>query len=431
MRALDIPATLGPRAGQDVDGLPIERPDGLPAEGLAGVDIVCLASAPWEAASRVNCHHVMSRLAGRNRVLFVDSLGMRSLGRRDIARLWRRFRDFLRGVRRASPGLYVVSPVAVPFHRAAWSVRINGLLLRWQVKRAMRSVGMQQPVAWVFNPMMVRAVPALEPRAVVYHCVDDYGANARTAAAFVRRAELEVLSLADIVFVTSRTLFESRKGLHCRVVLVENVADVAHFSKALATDMFIPEEMAGLPHPIVGYVGNIASRKVNLDVLVGIARARPNWSLVLIGPEGVGDPWTDLTALRSLSNVHLLGPRPYEELTRYVKGLDVCLIPFQQNPLTAGSFPMKFFEYLAAGKPVVATPLPSLDAYRACFRQAQSADEYVAQIEAALREDLASDRVAERVALAANHDWGARMRQIESHVAQVVPEVNPRRPTVA
>ncbi|MBI3538170.1 MAG: glycosyltransferase, partial [Chloroflexi bacterium] len=172
----------------------------------------------------------------------------------------------------------------------------------------------------------------------------------------------------------------------------------------------LPDDLRDIPSPRAGYIGNISAYKMDFDLLARVARARRDWSFVFIGPIGRGDPSTDITNYQ-LPNLYFLGARPYAELPRYVRAFDVCLIPFNQNESTRGSLPMKFFEYLAAGKPVFATDLPTLAEFRDYFYPIHNAAEFSAALDAARNE--ADARIAARVGIAQKFSWDARMREIE------------------
>ena len=327
--------------------------------------IVILASAPWQNVGPVNCHHIATRLAARNKVLFVESPGLRFprlTHRADLQKVGRRLSAWVRSVGRAPPlvrpNLFVLSPLAAPFHGRGLARRFNQMLRRACV-RAARRLGFGSPIIWSFLPTGLPLVGCLDEEGVIYHCVDYYAGNPGVDANAIERHEAELALAADLCLATSRPLARRLQNLGARVKCVPNVAEVERFR---APPDRLPEDVAGLPSPVMGYVGNVASYKTDLRLLAGLARGRPRWSLVIVGPLGVGDPSTDPAELRSLPNVHLLGPRRPEEVPGYIHAMDVCLIPFRRNAVTDASLPLKTFEYLAAGKPVVATPLPALTA---------------------------------------------------------------------
>jgi hypothetical protein len=145
---------------------------------LEGQDLVCVGFADWDAELPTNQHHLMGRLAQRNRVLFVESLGLRrpQLAGRDVRRILRRLRRGLAKPRERG-GVHVLSPLVIPLHGSAALRRVNSWLLRRQVRRAARRLGMQRPILWGYVPQAEQLIPALEPRLIVYHCVDDIAAR--------------------------------------------------------------------------------------------------------------------------------------------------------------------------------------------------------------------------------------------------------------
>ena len=156
-------------------------------------------------------------------------------------------------------------------------------------------------------------------------------------------------------------------------------------------------------------------KKLDYELLIGLARRRRDWSIALVGPVGLGDPGTDVAPLEAEPNLHLLGHRPYAHLPAVLRGADAALIPYRITPLTASVFPMKVYEYLAAGLPVVTTPLPALEGVSEVARAADAAE-----TEARLMELMGADgaqRRAERSRAAAQNSWDARLRDIGERVA--------------
>jgi glycosyltransferase involved in cell wall biosynthesis len=150
--------------------------------------------------------------------------------------------------------------------------------------------------------------------------------------------------------------------------------------------------------------------KLDVQLLLDLARSRRDWSFALVGPIGAGDPSTDVSPLAAEPNIHLLGLRPYEALPQVLRGADAALIPYSLNELTASIFPMKVYEYLAAGLPVVATPLPSLAGVEGLVT-ADDAPATAAALDHLLAEDGPEAR-AERTRIAAGHSWDARIDEI-------------------
>jgi glycosyltransferase involved in cell wall biosynthesis len=399
------------------------------APRLQDRDIVCVGFADWDTELWTNQHHLMSRLASENRVLFVESLGLRrpQLARRDVARILRRLR---RGV--APPravdgleGLHVLSPLVLPLHRYGLVRALNARLLPALVRRATRRLGLQRPILWAYVPQAEVLVHALSPSLVVYHCVDDIAAQAGIDAASFRAAERRFVARADLVLASAPALAARMRALvaeahaGARVLEAPNVADTALFATALApgpTDA----ALAALPRPRIVFTGAVVATKLDVALLVALARARPAWSFALVGPVGPGDPRTDVSALRAEPNVHLLGPRPYAALPAVLRGAEAGLIPYARNTLTESIFPMKVYEYLAAGLAVVATPLPALEGV-AEVATAPDAAGLAGLLDAALASDT-----PERSRAAAGHSWERRLQEIAAAVATVEGDAVPR-----
>ena len=385
-----------------------------PPPHLRGRDIVCVGFADWDAELWTNQQHLMSRLARENRVLFVESLGLRQpqLAGKDVKRILRRLR---RGVAppREADGLHVLSPLVIPLHRFGVVRELNRRLLPWLVRRAARRLGMQRPLLWGYVPQAEALLGALDPSLVVYHCVDDIAAQPGIDAASFRAAETRFAGRADLVLASAPSLAARMRTLSGSVLDAPNVADTALFARALEPGP-VDAALDALPRPRVVFTGAVVATKLDVPLLVELARARPQWSFALVGPVGPGDPRTDVSALVAEPNVHLLGPRAYAELPDVLRGADVGLIPYARNELTDAIFPMKVYEYLAAGLPVVATALPSIVGVQEVATAADAAG-LAALIDNALGHD-GSERRAARSQAAEAHSWDARLAEIAAAI---------------
>jgi glycosyltransferase involved in cell wall biosynthesis len=381
-----------------------------PSPSLRGRDIVCVGFADWDTELWTNQHHLMSRLALENRVLFVESLGLRrpQLAGRDMRRIARRLRRGLAAPRRAD-GLDVLSPLVLPLHSSRLARAINRRLLPALVGRAARRLGMSRPILWAYVPQAEALIERLDPSLIVYHCVDDISAHSLIDTASFRAAEERFAARADLVLASAPELVRRMRALSGNVLEAPNVADTALFAEALG-DCEPDPAIAALPRPRIVFTGAISAVKLDIGLLAELARLRPDWSFALVGPIGAGDPHTDVSRLAGKRNIHLLGMRAYTQLPAVLSGADAGLIPYARNELTNSIFPMKVYEYLAAGLPVVATPLPALEGLMG-VDCAPDAPGIAALLDAALASDTPALR-AERSRRARGHSWDERIAEI-------------------
>ncbi|MBL6454934.1 glycosyltransferase family 1 protein [Belnapia sp. T6] len=205
-------------------------------------------------------------------------------------------------------------------------------------------------VVWFYTPMALEFAGHLNPDLTVYDCMDELSAF-RGAPPRMLELERALLARADLVFTGGRSLYEAKRNRHPKVSCFPSSIDTAHYAAARAGQAD-PEDQADIPHPRIGFFGVIDER-MDAELVGALAAARPDWQFVMIGPVVKIDP----AALPRLSNIHWLGGRQYAELPRYLGGWDAGFMPFAQNESTRFISPTKTPEFLAAGLPVVSTPI--------------------------------------------------------------------------
>ena len=372
--------------------------------------LILLSTADWDNPFWTNKQHVACELAARGcRVLYIDSLGLRrpSASAQDLARIARRLGKAAAMLRLVRENLWVWSPALLPLQRYGAVRAFNRALFSTLLGACRRRLGMPNATLWTYNPMTTRLLDIDGFDRIVYHCVDDIGVQPGMPALVLAAAEKQLVERADIVFATSPRLAETRKAWNPATHYLPNVADYDHFVKALDPATIVPGDLAALPRPRVGFIGAISGYKLDFALIRRIAALRPDWSIVLIGKIGEGDPWTDRRSIEGVPNLHLLGPRPYATLPAYLKGFDAAMLPSARNEYTESMFPMKFFEYLAAGRPVVSVQLPALAEFSHVARLCGSADAFVEGLAAAIEGGGAP--LETRLALARRHTYVARM----------------------
>jgi glycosyltransferase involved in cell wall biosynthesis len=372
---------------------------------LENHSIICFAH-DWHG-DPTSKTHIMKRLARRNRVLWVNSIGMRrpAASSADFNRLMAKLRHGFAGSREVEPNLFVANPLVIPLPGVPAVERFNAALLAGWLRRLCRRHGMDRPILWSFLPTMNRLVGRLDERMVIYHCVDEYAAFTGVPKEALVRMEQDLVRRAHVVLTSSEQLGLERRRLNPATHFVSHGVDTEHFGRALDPITRVPEDIRWLPGPVIGFFGLLADW-VDIELIRGMARARRDWSFAMIGKAS-----TDVTSLHGEPNIYLLGQKPYSALPGYCRGIDVGIIPFRVNDLTLRANPLKLREYLAAGLPVVATPLPEVRRYKDLVRLAYGVDGFVREVEASLEERSEAQRRKRALAMGAE-GWEARVAQI-------------------
>jgi glycosyltransferase involved in cell wall biosynthesis len=266
-------------------------------------------------------------------------------------------------------------------------------------------------VMWIYDTEAAEYLGAFKKDVVFYDCVDDHAAQAgpdRNAQRVVQE-EGRILARADVVTTTSRQLYAQKRGKNKNTHLVLNAGDTQIFGRSVRKSS-IPPSVADLKKPVIGSVGALDAYKVDFDLIRLVAQARPQWQFVLVGRPVLNRRDSALLRLKEMSNVHWLGAVDREDVPEYVAGFDVCMIPYRMNRYNKASFPLKFWEFMATGKPIVVTGLPELKEYNALIGYATNVKSFIAEVEKALKEDKAGS--AERKVLARQHSWEKRAGEL-------------------
>ena len=348
-------------------------------------DLVCFSHLRWDWVYQ-RPQHLLKRCAAERRVFFIEE-AMRGGGSLRLE------------VRERENGVQVVTPILPDglSSQIAQTAVLSSLLQTFFNEQQIHEY-----VLWYYTPMALDFTKNLSPLAVIYDCMDELSAF-KGAPDSLRFQELELLNRADVVFTGGHSLYEAKRNKHPFVHAFPSSIDREHFMQARARTND-PEDQERIANPRLGYFGVIDER-FDTGLLDAVAAARPDWQLVMLGPVTKIDP----KILPKRPNIHYLGPKTYDELPRYIAGWDVALMPFAINESTRYISPTKTPEYLAAGKPVVSTPIADvIKPYGKLdlVRIARTPEEFIAAIELSLKPEATNKKWLRRVDdFLANISW--------------------------
>lgn len=372
--------------------------------------IVCFAK-DWSEDPTSN-NHVMRLLARRVPVLWLNSIATRapSLGdRSDLEKIVRKLRSFTEGAREVAPGLHVATPIVLPLPASPAAREVNARILQAFVWAHRKKLGIDRFQLWSFLPAAERYVGTLGEDLAVYYCTDEWsqfrGVDRDATVAMERR----LLDKVDVCFATSPTLVASKGTSGADVRLASHGVDRDHFARALDDDLVVPEEIAKVTGPIVGFFG-LLEDWIDHDLAAFAADQRPDVTFVFIGKAKV-----DVSELARRKNVILVDRRPYESLPAYCKRFTVALCHFKRNELTEHVNPIKLREYASAGLPVVATDIPGCHGYPDWCTITRTREEFVAAIDRWIATDTPERRRARSETMRAE-TWDGRVAAIEATV---------------
>lgn len=386
---------------------------------ITGRSVVCFSGDDWWYHNPHSRTHIMRVLARNgNRVLFVNSLSTRlpKLTERSArGRVWSKLRSYLKGAVCVEKNLYVVSPLIVPLYGSRVVRWLNKYLVAAQVRWCMRRFRLETPIVWLALPTALEAAHAIPHSLLLYQAADKISAFRGIDKAAITELELRCFREADLVMFPGHEMYERYAHLNHRSYLLEHGVDYEHFAQAASDGTELPEDIAAIPRPIVGYFGEVDYKKVDQALIRHASLARPSWSFVFIGNVS-----TDISSLAGLPNVHFLGARPYQALPAYAKAFAVCTVPWDsKDEMVRHASPIKIREYLATGRPVVSTDFPEAHRFAPVIAIARDRDEFVVLIEAALGEQEGLRQ--QRMDGVKGESWESRVEELSELVCAAYP----------
>ncbi len=362
--------------------------------------------------------HLIREFSKYNHILWVNSVSTRlpRLSLYDLNRIFVKFKEWrTQPQQKELNNLKIVSPLAIPAHQIRIFRMANKFLLFRQISKRIKEPASKKPILWLSGPSVVDMLGRFNEVLSIYYCGDEFSEYPGVSKKTIIEMERELLSRADLVIVSSEKLYQAKRIYNKNTFIITHGVDFEHFERRNYINKPIPEELKGIKKPIIGFYGLIENW-VDLDLFEHLARNKPEWSLVLIGKSIVS-----LKSLKKYSNIHFLGPINYQKLPQYSLNFDAALMPFKINELTIFVNPLKMFEYMASGLPIVSTHLPELDKYSKIVKLAASKEEFLEKINECLEEKDKS-YILEGIKIASKETWQKKAEAISSLIETRLPE---------
>lgn len=383
-------------------------------------DIIVFGLQPWDIAIGSNCKNIAAEMARNNRVLYVNRpLDRASYYRKNKTQQTKARIEALKSQKnilvKIQDNLWVFNPSvileSINFLPVGFLYNFlnkkNGKLLANDIKKASDKLNFKKPLLFVdndfFNALYLNEY--LQPELFIYY-IRDYLRSQNYFKKHGSRAEPLLIKKADVVATNSAYLAEYAANYNENVLDIGQGCDVEDY---LIVPEKLPLDIEKISKPIIGYCGSLTATRLDVNLIFQLAQSKPDWQIVLVGPE---DEVFEKSALHQLNNVHFLGSKKPEELPGYVHGFDVCMNPQLLNEMTIGNYPRKVDEYLAAGKPVVATKTKTMEMFSDYCYLGNGITDYVNNIEKVLKEYNNEELKKGRVNFAKSHTWEASVNKL-------------------
>ena len=377
---------------------------------LENHDIICFGPSDWWAMNPSCATHIMKRLAQKNKVLYVNPFSsdlLSTINKKGfLPRITRKLKSLAQTVKRAETNLYVFSPIFLPLQGRPWIDAINNLLLKLQLKAVCYFLGILKPVLWLENVRAADMMNWFSSSLKVYHVSDLFSDDSYTTNRQLQcQREQRISDESDLVICVSRELYSMKQTTRENVHYIPHGVDFELFKQAAQNDQQL-EELADVHKPIAGYFGTLTAHN-DIELLLWCAHKLPNVSFVFAGQITGGD----YSQLKQMDNVYFLGRLPYEKIPQLCACFDVCLLQWKMSKWIEYCNPLKMFEYMASGKPIVSVPIKEAMKYSDIISIAYSKEQFAGAVRWELLNDT-PERVRRRIAIAREHSWDNHIIEI-------------------
>jgi glycosyltransferase involved in cell wall biosynthesis len=364
-------------------------------------DIICLSHLRWDFVYQ-RPQHLLSRFTKNGRVFFFEEPVFSD-------------EPTYLDISDKEDNLFVLVPHISHVDRENYDLT---QIQKTMLDKVIEAKNIEDFILWFYTPMAIDLVEDLRPKATIFDCMDELSAFKFAPPELIEN-EKRLLEKADLVFTGGNSLYEAKKDKHPKVFAFPSSIDVGHFAKGRSITEE-PDDQKMIPHPKLGFCGVIDER-MNLDLVAEMANLRPEWQFVMIGPV-VKISQEDLPRRE---NIHYLGGKDYKDLPAYLSGWDIAMMPFAINDSTRFISPTKTPEYLAAGKPVISTPIrdvvhPYFD--RGLVEIAENAEEFIAAGEKILQKEDSAGWLKEVDQFLSQISWDKTWAQMNDLIIEIINE---------
>jgi hypothetical protein len=375
--------------------------------------IICFGSSTWTYPGLQQT--IMRKLSNHNKIIFVNSIGTRKIQFKidQLPFYCKRIFSLFVKDKAANTNVFVCDPWVIPVAYSRFVNILNKLLLSIQLKRLISKNNISQYILWVGTPVIEPFWDIFNAEMTIYNPVDRFFAFEFVDGKKIKSWEESIASKCDLIIGTSDAIREDLLPFNRNTFSVSHGVDIGHFRQDVSA-MVIPEDIAHIQKPIIGFFGGLSER-LDYELILATANKYKDFSMVLIGSKLI-----NLDILNGAENIHLIGAKDFSELPLYLNQFDVCLIPYKVNELTRAVDPIKLREYLSIGKPVVSVDLPEVRKLQDVVYIGKDIREFVRKVGQAIDED-SPKKQDERIRAAELSDWKYKMREIE---AIILPFLN-------